>query len=396
MSAWAQARDAYTLESGATQVRGNTPGDGFALACVGERRLVVPGLWRWDMWRRTPNSRGRLRNHIARLRHHFLRLSGVEAARLPGHDRARGDAAYDDGVVSVKTSYASEMLILAAISVTLGGTYTIDDLALAAQRGMPLASLEMIAGSIGDLTSEDVVKLLRSGVPVALISEMTGGNHPTPLETEAASIAGRLSSAPPPREYRGLTDRAWLMLLGHEIVLATGSGPVMGTLTEYDDAVLTLVHDGVELAVEMIDVRSVRRADGLPIAMVTVRDVEEASSDALDLPAEPVRGPSSTHGRRTTGAGLIAGGAASLAWGAVCMVAFRAEATAADDAASRGDPAAAGTHASASALWSTFGYVSLSAGTPILVGGIIVLSLSPRGNAGPRSPSLEDFPEAGE
>ena len=89
------------------------------------------------------------------------------------------------------------MVCFALALVPTSSAYTVDDLAAAARRGLPAEAIESIAADLPELTRDDVVLLLRSGVSRELIATITGDAHPTDEEIAAAELqapVGRLSS----------------------------------------------------------------------------------------------------------------------------------------------------------------------------------------------------------
>jgi len=142
----------------------------------------------------------------------------------------------------------------------LAGAYTVEDLGLAAQRGLSGDALELIVADVGPLDATGVVTLLRYGVHPDWIGAHTGGAHPTPDEVAAAALAGPLT--PPPREFSGLSDSAWLGLVGADIVLRLSSSTVEGRLQGVATGVLSLATAEGARDISLVDVSTVRRADG--------------------------------------------------------------------------------------------------------------------------------------
>ncbi|MDP2307357.1 MAG: hypothetical protein Q8P18_15130 [Pseudomonadota bacterium] len=282
--------------------------------------------------------------------------------------------------------------------------YSVDDLAIAAQRGMSPSALEAIARDVGPLPATEIVRLLRSGVPASLIGALSEGAFPTAEDVEAARVAGPLVFVPPPPppvDYRGLTDRAWRMLVGKEIVVTTRAGALTGVLrqaplsSELSNA-LTLEASGGTTAVELFQVVSVRRTDGTPISVVTERDYEENEHDVLPdrvMASEGAIDPTLRPLRRT-GNGLLAGGAGALALGVLSMVVWQNELKGAQSAALEGDVVATSAHASAATPWLVMGSATLASAGPMIIGGFVCITLSGRPrDKGARLPTLDDLPE---
>ena len=268
--------------------------------------------------------------------------------------------------------------ILASVAMAA----TVDDLATAAQRGMSPELIQTLAAELEAVSSEDVIRLLRSGVTAETI-RLIASDHPTAEELQAAEEAGPLAYAPPPKEYRGLTARAWFPLIGSEVVIRLSDEVVTGILTNVDDTTeeadtLVLWADGAERTVERARVMAVRRVDGAPVAVSTERDREDAAIAALEpkrtnsavVPA--VSGPQLSQ-RRRTGNAMIGAGATLTGVGLLSFAAYQSQLSKAAVAADRGDVDRTSEHASAATGWATLGYVSLVTGVPSLTAGIVLV-----------------------
>lgn len=260
----------------------------------------------------------------------------------------------------------------------------VDDLAVAAQRGMPASVLQSLSEAVSDpLSHDDVVKLLRSGVPDRLIESVAPG-HPTDAERAAAAAAGPLAFTPyqPPSavtEYKGLTERAWVSLAGVEVVVRTRDAVVTGVLTDvhtptaFDPSdTVTLTVDGDPIVINLIQVVSVRRVDGARVAVVTSGDLREQEVEDALRGDSPMSRTERAERSRRTGSAMVGGGAALLGLGLLSLVATQAELSTARSASDIGEIT---DHANAAITWSTIGYGSLSAGAPLLVGGVLVISI---------------------
>jgi hypothetical protein len=271
--------------------------------------------------------------------------------------------------------------------VSRAHAYTVEDLATAAQYGMSADALYAIARDVGPITSEDAVLLLRSGVPESLLADLTNGAHPTDEEIATARAAGHLEYTrrlSAPVDYTGLSDGAWLRLVGKEIVVTTRKGPVTGVLkglaTNDDTSVLLMEVAGEMTDINLFQVQAVRRIDGAPIAGVTEQAYEENAPEAREENAlDTHKADGRAHDKRAlhrTGNGLVAGGVGALVLGVISMVAYSNELNAALEAGSDLDLQGAVAHSNAASFWGGAGYVSLVASGPMIVGGLVCIRIS--------------------
>ncbi|MFZ5478817.1 MAG: hypothetical protein ACOZNI_18740 [Myxococcota bacterium] len=248
-------------------------------------------------------------------------------------------------------------------ALTDAGTYTVDDLGRAVQRGLPEPTLETIAGEVGPLDGEGVVTLLRYGVDPAWIRARTGDAHPTPDELAAAAAAGPIE--PPPAEFVGLSDAAWRALVGADVVLRAETGVVEGRIAGFASGVLTLVTADGPRQVATADVATVRRVDGAPIPLLRQIEREAGPADAA------LQRPALTR----VGRGLFAGGLGGVAVGTLAIIAANAEADAAVGSIGSGDGAGGVVHGVNTVGLGLVGFAGLFVGGQATIAGAVMLAI---------------------
>lgn len=268
-------------------------------------------------------------------------------------------------------------------SPATAGALEVDALAAAVLRGLPSEATEAAALAAMPLTDDQIVELLRAGIDPVLLGRI--GAPPSADEILRAEAAGpwdpaarraevEAGRAPPaPREYRFLTENAWVQLIDIPVILTLDSGIVPGTVLDVGVSGLTFKPDvGPREILATTAVLAVRRTDNKPIATSTVRD-----TDADEAPDDREPSDRATRMRRT-GTGLVVAGLSTAALSGLCLLGATSQLHAETQAAEAGDMDLTLERANGAVLWTQLAYVSGGVATPMLVGGVVLLSLSHR------------------
>jgi hypothetical protein len=279
--------------------------------------------------------------------------------------------------------------MLAFILVAMAASYTVGDLVQASQRGMSAESIDTMLGTVDlvGLSRQDMVTLLRAGVAPDQIRKLTENGRPTHDELLDAVTAGPLPrQEPPAREYVGLTDSAWLRLVGTDVSVRTDDGTVQGRLTGVHRHTVTI--DGVE--VELAAVYGVRRMDGAPI-LTLAESIDEGEEDDIDYGLPRPRAST----LKRTGTTLMWSGAATAVAGAIGLGASVALTQDAIDDAATGDTSA-GARATQGALLAGLSAVTLGSGGLMFIGGTVCVTIDiqrQRGRESREEPNVDDLPD---
>lgn len=271
------------------------------------------------------------------------------------------------------------MLWMLMTLTALAGDYTVDALLVLAQKGMSADTIATLARDVppGAVAPEQVVPLLRAGMPKEAIAVLTNDEHPTEQELLEAAKPGLTYAPPPapPREYRNIDDVAWLRLRGEDLVvrLADGSTVAGILMSVTPDRLIFRMPENTTWSTPRAEVSGTRRADGKPI--VSTEMVGEVEGTEREVEWRRL-GREDLAGRRDrmlrTGTALTTAGAVCSIAGLLGLVGYAAE-----YGAIVSDPENAYTHANGAIAWTGVAALGLGGGVPMIVAGAVVTGAAP-------------------